>query len=362
MTRPPRAGILSAASFALVSAHGLLAGAQAPPPAPPPPSAQPAPASPAQPPPSIPVPPPSPGPDLPTAPAAVAPVDAASGAPAPAKTEAPPLDPASPAGPKSEKAKLAAKKAELTPLVPKSNDATRPAYQLFAETDLPLLGVGIVLGTARLLRTQKAFCAPLCNPSDLNGLDRVTAGFYDARWGTVSDVGIAAVAAGAGLFLFFEEPIVPALNDGIVIAESGLIATAFSSTLTLAAGRPRPLLYSTKAPLDVRNAPDAGLSFLSSHASVAFALATSTFVTSRRLIPQRGAVFPWVILGGGLGLAGLVAFARVEAGKHFITDSIGGAIVGAAVGVVVPALHGSPVKVIPTVTNKQGSIDLMGMF
>jgi membrane-associated phospholipid phosphatase len=293
------------------------------------------------------------GPDTP------APADS-TGAAAPATLEPPPKDPTNPEGPKSEKAVLQAKEAELTPIVPSPRDVTRPAYQLFAETDLPLLGIGLVFGSSRLLRTQPAYCAPSCDPSTLNALDRTTAGFYNPTWASASDIGILSLGLGAGAVLWLDEGFLPAVNDMVVVAESGLTATAFSSIMTLAAGRPRPFLYGDKASLATRNSADAGLSYLSSHASISFALATSLYMTERRLRPT-GSV-PYVVFAVGLAAASFVATARVMAGRHFITDSIGGAVVGTSVGVLVPALHGSPVRVVPTVAPKQGGLSLTGAF
>ena len=70
----------------------------------------------------------------------------------------------------------------VTPIVPRPNDPSRPAFQLYAEIDIPVLAVGAVFAAARVIRTQKAYCAPLCDRSELNGLDRVTAGRYDTKW------------------------------------------------------------------------------------------------------------------------------------------------------------------------------------
>ncbi len=50
------------------------------------------------------------------------------------------------------------------------------------------------------------------------------------------------------------------------------------------------------------------------------------------------------------------------AGRHFITDSIGGAIMGTAVGTIVTALHGSPVTLAPKVTPNEGSLSVVGAF
>ena len=299
--------------------------------------------------------------------AACAPWTAQAQPPPGAPTAAPPLEESSREPPKEEtpdavKVREAAQKAELTPIVPRAREVAEPAYQLYAETDLPLLGIGLVIASARLVRTQPAYCAPLCDRTTLNPIDGSTAGFYDTAWATASDIGLYGTLGAAAATLALDEGALPALNDAVVIAESALTASAVSSVATLAAGRPRPFLFGEKAPLDVRTSADAGLSFVSSHASVSFAVAVSTYVTSRRLHPHAGALFPTFVLASGLAAATFVATARVEAGKHFITDSVAGTIIGSSVGVLIPALHASPVKVLPRVTSQESSIQLVGVF
>jgi membrane-associated phospholipid phosphatase len=274
---------------------------------------------------------------------------------APTPADNPPIAPPSAGAPpeKVEDAKSTAKAAKLTPLVPSPQNPLRPAFQLYAEIDLPILGIGLVFESARLFRpqSQKAFCAPLCPVSDLNALDRTTAGYWSPGWQTASDIGLYAIGVGAATLLFVDEGLWPGLNDAVVVAESGLAATAAASMMTLAAGRPRPFLYGEKAPLSERNGADAGLSFLSSHAAVSFAVATSTLVAMRRLHPHSRA--NWIVLGVGGAIATFVAAARVLGGMHFISDVAGGAIVGSSLGVIIPSLHGSPVSIVP-VTGDSG--------
>ena len=271
---------------------------------------------------------------------------------------APPGPNASPA--KVEKAKEVAKAAELTPILPNPTDVSRPAFQLFAEVDLPILGVGVVIASARLIKTQKAYCAPQCDPADLNALDRTTAGYWNPSWSTASDFGIYAIIAAAAGALIADEGFVDALNDSVVIAESSLSAVAVASILTLAAGRPRPYLFGTNAPLADRNSADAGLSFVSGHTTVSFALATSTYMAMHRLHPK--SKMPYIVLAVGLAASTFVGTARVMAGKHFITDVLSGAVIGSSLGVLVPSLHTSPVKVVPIVSDTQRGLGVVGMW
>jgi membrane-associated phospholipid phosphatase len=292
--------------------------------------------------------------------AGVARAETAANTDAPTPSDTPPLAPPSPGAPpeKVEATKSTAKAASLTPLVPSPQNTSRPAFQLYAEIDLPILGIGLVFETARLFRpaSQKAYCAPLCPRSDLNVLDRTTAGYWSPGWQSASNYGLYAIGVGAATLLFVDEGFWSGLNDIVVIAESGLAATAASSMLALAAGRPRPFLYGEKAPLSERNGADAGLSFLSDHAAVSFAIATSTLVAMRRLHPHSRA--SWIVAGVGGAIATFVAAARVLGGMHFISDVAGGAIVGSSLGVIIPSLHGSPVSIVPVTGDGQRGMAL----
>ena len=279
--------------------------------------------------------------------------DGASGADTPSRAQAPG------APPEANRAE-AARAAQLTPIVPRPNDSTPPAFQLYAELDLPVLTVGLVYVGVRFVRTQKAFCAPLCDRTELNALDRTTAGFFSPNWLLASNVGLITLGAGAFTLLSSDEGALEALNDSVVIGEAALSATAVASIMTIAAGRPRPFLYGTKAPLSDRNGSDAANSFLSSHAAVGFAIATSTYVAMHRLHPTSR--LQYGVLGVGLGAAAFVATSRVMAGQHFVTDALGGALVGSSVGVLVASIHRSPFSVVPVVGDTQRGLGIQGSF
>jgi membrane-associated phospholipid phosphatase len=281
---------------------------------------------------------------------------------APAGPDAAPIAPPSPGAPpeKVEKAKAQAKEAELTPIVPSPKEPTKPAFQLYAELDLPVLGMGLVFVGARLTRIEKAFCAPLCDPSDLNALDRTTAGWWSPAWSTATDFGLYALIGGSLAVLLVDEGLLETLNDAVVVAESAIAGMAVSSLLTLAVNRPRPFLYGEKAPLADRNSANGSFSYSSSHATVSFAIATSTFMAVKRLHPKSPAAF-WV-LGIGGATAAFVATGRVMAGMHFISDAVGGAVVGSSMGILVPALHGSPVKIVPVVAEGERGLRVLGSF
>jgi membrane-associated phospholipid phosphatase len=274
-----------------------------------------------------------------------------SGSGAPIATPAPDAPPD-----KVQEAEKVADKAKLTPIIPSPNNPTKPAFQLYAEIDVPILAVGAVFALARLTKTQPAFCAPLCvdttamGGAPINALDRLVKGRYSAGWSTASDYELYGLGAATAVVLLHDEGLINTLNDAVVIGEATLSATAVSNIMTLAAGRPRPFLYGENAPLSVRNSADASLSFLSSHTTEAFALVTSLYVAEKRLHPS-AVTRRRVILGVGLAAASMVAVSRVMAGYHFITDVLGGAVVGSSLGVLIGSVHGSPVQVVPVVNH-----------
>ncbi|TMQ18899.1 MAG: phosphatase PAP2 family protein [Deltaproteobacteria bacterium] len=177
---------------------------------------------------------------------------------------------------------------------------------------------------------------------------------------TASNAGIVGLGVGAALLLTADEGFPAGMNDMVVIAESAMSATAVATVMTLAVGRPRPFVYGTRAPASEITSTDAGNSFLSSHAAVSFAIATSTYVAMHRLHP--GSRLSYLVLGLGLGAASFVATSRVLAGQHFITDAIGGGLVGSSVGILISSVHGSPVSIVPVVGDHQHGLGIQGSF
>jgi membrane-associated phospholipid phosphatase len=243
----------------------------------------------------------------------------------------------------------------LTPLRPQSPEEPLPAYQLYLEVDAPLLAIAVVFGIGRSIRggLAPAFCAPApdsptaesthCDPSGLNWLDRQVAGRYQPGWRAWSDIGLYGIEALAAGGILAHGGLKRGLNDLVVVAEATLLASAASGASTAITGRPRPYMYGTEAPLAVRQSGDGGLSYFSGHTSTAFGAVTATFVTFRRLYPDSR--WPWVIYGAGVAAASFVGATRILAGSHFPTDVAAGAAVGAAVGLLVPALHAAPRRI-----------------
>ncbi len=124
------------------------------------------------------------------------------------------------------------------------------------------------------------------------------------------------------------------LADLLCIEEAVLYAGAVSQGVKLLLRRQRPFARFTPlgSTAPARQPDDDNLSFFSSHTSTATALATVThWLLRRRRV--RSPVVP--VLGLGALLTG---YLRIASDRHYLSDVLVGAAVGATVGTAVPAL------------------------
>jgi membrane-associated phospholipid phosphatase len=315
--------------------------------------------------------------------ALMVPVAAAAETPPPAvppPTDAPPPAAAKPADavPPAPGEKPKNQKGEpvdtLTPVRPVPAPRRLPAYQLYLEVDAPIFTIAAVFAIGRQIRggLAPAYCAPVagspmemstrCDPAVLNVLDRQVAGRYQPSWEKWSNIGLTSIELLAGAGIIADEGLTAGINDLVVVAEATLFAGTASGISTAITGRPRPYMYGVNAPLSVRENGDGALSFFSAHTAFSFGATTATFVTFRRLHPD--ARWPWLVLAGGSAAAAFVGSTRILAGDHFPTDVAAGAAVGAAIGLLVPALHEAPrrMEAAPMAVVGGGGISVRGLL
>lgn len=116
----------------------------------------------------------------------------------------------------------------------------------------------------------------------------------------------------------------------MLAALSSVAATQLTSDLTKrVTRRSRPYVAIDRDPIA---RPDDVHSFFSGHTATAFAAVVSTAtIASRR--DSRHAAWIWA---GGVSIAGSTGYLRIAANRHFLTDVLTGAAVGAAFGVLLP--------------------------
>lgn len=91
--------------------------------------------------------------------------------------------------------------------------------------------------------------------------------------------------------------------------------------------RSRPIMYSPQAP-SVAGDRDNRRSFPSGHTATAFAVATSYTVMAQRQHLPHATRNEILLFTGAAGVGAM----RVAAGRHFVTDVLGGAVLGAGIG------------------------------
>lgn len=178
-----------------------------------------------------------------------------------------------------------------------------------------------------------ATCAP-CDAGRLPAMDRGAIGPPRGTPATLSNVTMLGTVAGAGLLVAGGRAWRSAdAADVMVFAQTVSAASAATAVAKLAFHRPRPVLYTADAAL-YRTA-DNGLSFPSGHTALAFAAAAA----SASILHRRGALRRHrTAVGLLVAAAATTGVLRVAARQHFPTDAIGGAVLGTAVGWVVPAV------------------------
>ena len=130
--------------------------------------------------------------------------------------------------------------------------------------------------------------------------------------------------------------------DALSILEATILAADLNQIVKFAFARERPFVhFLPRAPTGIRALTDSpsddNLSFFSGHTNLAFAMATSSGTTAS-LRNYRLAPMVW---GVGLTAAFAVAYLRIAADKHYLSDVLTAVVVGSLVGVGVPLLFHS---------------------
>lgn len=210
-------------------------------------------------------------------------------------------------------------------------------YRVRLEVDLPVLALGMAGSLMHFVDVPPAACLPRCDASRINALDRPLAGTYSGAALTWANVAVAAAVALPPLLGLIDAGGDGWLEDAVVFAETLFVTQTLVQLSKLAIERPAPLVYGSDAPRSALEGRDAARSFFSGHTATAFA-ATTAFSTTFWLRHPRSP-WRWVVVGLGVALASGAALLKVAAGYHYWSDVGAGALVGSALGVLVPVLH-----------------------
>jgi membrane-associated phospholipid phosphatase len=138
-------------------------------------------------------------------------------------------------------------------------------------------------------------------------------------------------------------------EDTILVAEATVVAEDVTQLTKFLVGRERPFVHAL--PLERKPQTDHpygnNVSFFSGHASEVFALATASGTIST----MRGYRYAPLTWSAGGVIAITTAYLRLAADKHWLTDVVVGAAVGAAIGFATPYLFHSTSDESPRTSN-----------
>ncbi|MFH2051912.1 MAG: phosphatase PAP2 family protein [bacterium] len=184
-------------------------------------------------------------------------------------------------------------------------------------------------------------------PADLAGLDPANLPSFDRpavrNWNpgsaALSDV-LAYGSMAAPLALMLDDRGRDRAGTLVLMhAETLLLQGGIVTLIKSAVGRARPYAYNPdpRIPADLRTSRTTLRSFPSGHTASAFASLVFLASVHDELHPDsrtRG----WV-WGGCVATATATGWLRVRSGRHFLSDVAAGALIGTAVGWLVPRLH-----------------------
>ncbi|OGX84022.1 phosphatase PAP2 family protein [Hymenobacter coccineus] len=168
-------------------------------------------------------------------------------------------------------------------------------------------------------------------------LDRFSAGTYSVRAQATSDALCYGTLALVPALLAFDAPVHGRYGQVAGLYLETMATTAALFTLTVGTVyRYRPYLYGTEGG-GLRGGAVAADSFFGGHVAHT---ATATFFAAQVFHDfnpgSRAQPYVW---GAAAAVPAVVAYFRIRAGKHFLSDNLVGYAVGATVGVLVPRLH-----------------------
>lgn len=231
---------------------------------------------------------------------------------------------------------------------PAPGDAPSPGLRYQASVDVPLTLAGLAgtVGPKLFTDAEKPWSCRWCDRDadgrdTLNGLDAAVRRHW--RWSRPekahewSNVTLAlSLVAPAGAFAAARGGFGNGFGEEmLLVVESSAVSLGLTQGAKYLFRRARPWAHAGDPPQGQRlGSRDASLSFVSGHSSVAFALAVSTGSLAS-LRGDDGKEWVWAT---GLTFAAATGYLRIAADRHYLTDVVAGAALGAAMGWVIPRL------------------------
>jgi membrane-associated phospholipid phosphatase len=205
-----------------------------------------------------------------------------------------------------------------------------------------IAGTGTIIGLTALVADRSVHSLTPQEVSQLsresiNWLDRSAAYHYSPSASSASDV-LYMIAFAAPAALLADQSIRKDWQTIILMYLETFGWVGSVTELTKASvQRLRPSVYNPDVSFSNKSSSDSRKSFFSGHASVSFA--SAVFISTVYSEYNPNSEWKPYVWAGSLLTASVVGFLRYEAGAHFPTDVLAGAVVGSAIGYAIPWMH-----------------------
>ncbi|MDI6766442.1 MAG: phosphatase PAP2 family protein [Bacteroidota bacterium] len=219
---------------------------------------------------------------------------------------------------------------------------SQSTYRISWSKESILLGSNIIAGYVAFTidKTSPSLTLHEINQlskASINWFDRSATYKYSEQIETVSNILVGLCVAAPVLLITDKRVQTDWTTFTLMYFETMMFASLTPLIVKGSVERIRPFAYNPNVPLEKKTTRDARRSFFSGHSTSAFASAVFFSTVYNDYFPNS----EWTpyIFWGSLATASLVGFMRHESGQHFPTDVITGALIGSAIGYIIPMLH-----------------------
>ena len=223
-------------------------------------------------------------------------------------------------------------------------------YELKLKKEIFYTGIG--LGAFTLYEMEKSSKKKLTKSyinnlkiENVNKFDRRTINNWDPDKNKLREsfepaicMAAATGTALAGLkFNAYKSPVNKMITLGTMYAEGLLITWGMKNCSKIYIDRNRPYVYNNAVPIEQILKSENNQSFYSGNAAIMFYNTAFISKVYSDLFPN--SKLKYIILGLGVSWSTYSGWLSVKSGKHFKSDVIAGAVIGAATGYLIPKLH-----------------------
>ena len=215
-------------------------------------------------------------------------------------------------------------------------------YRMNYKVDIPIIVVGgaATIYSFTIIYTKKATPEATIlalNKNNIPSFDRWATKYHDVNMDKISYYPFYAAMPLPLILLLDKKVSKDAGRIGLLYLEAFAFTGVVYAGAVYSVDRYRPDVYNTSLDMSYRTNGNYRNSFFAGHVAV---MATSTFFIAKVFDdyhPQSN--WKWVIYGGAAVATLGMGYMRLEAGKHFPSDILLGAVVGTASGLLTPTLH-----------------------